>query len=232
MALGIIHYGFAIVSVISFICAFTILQRYLKIRNNLSIPFVLFLVGLAIDSLFFFLRGFYDVGVPEEIFLWQLTNVMYVAMTLPLVAFLLYPMYIQRKTSGKGFEIVILMVIFIVVSIFDLAIIAFAEIIPTYVDPYGLAHYSFDSFIPSTYYISLGIVIFLALFASFLLGLTAYRESEIFYKRRALLIMIGWLACVFGQILLLSPALAIANPVVLVIGAIIIAIGVIRTPPS
>ena len=232
MVLSIIHYGFATVSVISFICAFTILHRYLKNRNMLALSFFAFMISLALDTLFFLLRGFYEIGAPEEIFLWQLTNVMYVFMTLPLTGFLLYPLYIKAKGTQKGMGIIIIMCIFIAISIFNLVMISISDIVPTYVDPYGLSHYRLESFIPQTYYLTLGIVIFMGLFSAFLLGVMGYRETETFYRNRAYLIMAGWITAIIGQVILLSPILAIANPLITVIGTLVIAGGVLRSPPS
>ncbi len=232
MAIGFIHYAFATVGIIGLICAFTLLYRYIKSRNILAVSFFVFLFSLGIGMMLYLFRGFFEAGNPEDILLWRATNVSYLGIVVPLITFLLYPIYIQRKMNGKGTEILVVMAAFILASIFDLVLVTTGDVVLSYVDDFGLPHYVLDSFIPSAYYLVLANIVIMGFIASGLLGLAAYREKEPFYRQRALLLTVGWLLCLVGQIFILIPALAIANPIMLTTGIIMIAVGILRTPPS
>ena len=232
MAIGFINYAFATVGIIGLICAFTLLYRYIKNRNILAVSFFVFLFSLGIGMMMYLFRGFYEAESLEDILLWRATNVSYLGIVVPLITFLLYPIYIQQKTNGKGTGILVVMAAFIVASVFDLVLVTTGNVVLSYVDSFGLPHYVLDSFIPSAYTVVLVNIVIMGFIAFGLLALATIREKEPFYKRRAMLLAVGWLLCLVGQILILVPALALANPVMLTTGILMIAVGILRTPPS
>ncbi len=191
--------------------------------------FTMFMVAYALDAFFFFLRGFYALESVGDIIFWKLTNVMYPIMTAPLAVFLAYPYLKEKAGTATAWGIRLVMLYSLVVLVFNITLVAISDVSWTYNDLYGMSHFSLESFIPHTYYLTLGLVISVALISVVFLAIAARRETDSFYKNRALLLMFGWLIVVLGQMLLLSPVLAILNPFVIITGMLLLVVGVLRT---
>jgi len=223
-----LHYTYLTMSVIVSLCVALLVRRYLTQRTTLTLAFTAFMVSYAINAFLFAVRGFFLDGSPEEVLLWRLTNVMYVAMVIPLAVFLAYP-YLQEKAGTTKATMVKLVIGFsFVVAIFNLMMVAVSEVDPTYVDDYGLPHYQLVSFIPNTYVLTLFLVILVGLFSPVFLIIGARRETDSFYRNRALMLAVGWVVVIIGQVLMLNRTLVIANPFVTLAGLLLIVTAVLR----
>jgi hypothetical protein len=230
---ALINLGFLFTAVVVVLCVVSIARKYAQQRSPLQLVFIVFLMALGSIAGIYAIRGLYESGNPMDILLWLGTNVLYPAVPIPLAIFLTLPFL--RQSKGKVARTLLMtgVVSFIVIAIFNLTMIATSQVIPTFVDPWTLPHYKLEnSLVPYAYYITLALDVAIALYAAVLLGVTAHRESDVFYKRKTQLIMCGWLVILFTQLLLLVPALTILNPPFEVLGSVMVALGVLRTKPT
>ncbi len=230
MAFGIINYAFAITTVCALVCFLAVLNRYMRQRQGLTLFFAFFLVAYAAVSLTYALRGFYEVNEAPELLLWTLSNYLYILLTVPLALFLLYPLLRQTKGQRSYYVLWAVIVAIGVIAVFNASTIAISQIEYTYTDNYGMGHYALIfAPIPLVYYITLILDVMLSNVSLVLLGLSYRKETDPFYKRRALFLVVGWTITTYGQLLLLGPSLAILNPFAIVIGAILVSTGVTRS---
>ncbi len=230
MAFGILHYGFVVTAMVVTICILLLIQRYLKNRNRLTLAFTAFLIAYAASAYSYWMRGFFDIQSAEEVLLWLFSNYMYPLMVIPLFVFLAYPYIIEKAGTNTALITKIAIAYSFMTGIFNFVIIAISNVEWTHTDPYGLSHYALNlTAIPYIYYITLVFVVSVAFFSVFLLGAAVQRETDPFYRTRALLLLIGWLCVFLGQLLLLSPTLAIVQPMVAIPRVLLIATGVLRT---
>lgn len=186
-------------------------------------------MAYVISAYVYFARGLFDLQSAGDIALWKVTNIMYPLMVVPLFIFLGYPYLIEKEGTMIALIMKLAMLYSFIISVFNFIIIGIADVQWTYDDPYGLSHYALTLIqIPYVYYITLILVVSIAFFSVILLALAFRRETDPFFKTRTLLLLIGWLSVFLGQLLLLSPTLAIVQPMVAIPGVILIAIGVIR----
>jgi hypothetical protein len=215
------------------ICVAFLLRKYARQRDPLALAFIVFLVSYTMIVAVYAVRGFYESEDPMDMLLWLGTNVLYLAIAIPLALFLTLPLMRQSKGKVARALLMTAVVSFIVIAVFNLTMIATSHITPTFIDNYGLPHYRLESdLVPDAYYLTLGLDVAIALYSAVLLALAAHRESDAFYKRKSLLIMCGWIVSLAAQLLLLSPVLSIVNPPFNVLGAVMIALGVLRTKPA
>ncbi|NWF95710.1 MAG: hypothetical protein HXY34_06175 [Candidatus Thorarchaeota archaeon] len=233
MAFGLINYGFAIVLLCALACLAALLRRYIMQRNNLTLVFSVFMTGYATTAATYTFRGFYSVGEPMELLLWIIQNYMYIVMVVPLALFLIYPLLQQRKGQKSYWSVMGLVVVILIVAVFNALMIQLSAIEYTYTDNYGLPHYALEFPVGSgshlVYYLTLILDVAVSTISLVLLAISYKREADPFYKRKSLLLVVGWTIATYGQLLLLGPSLAIFNPFTSVAAALLVAAGVLMS---
>ena len=185
------------------------------------------------DNGIYAIRGFYESESPMDILLWLGTNVLYPVMVIFLAAFLTIPFLRQSKGATARTVLWIVAGSFVVVAVFNWFMIETSPVTHTYTDVWTLPHYRFDNaWVPNAYILTLALDVAIGLYSVVLLAITARRESDIFYKRKAQLIMCGWFIAIPAQLLLLVPSLTIANPPFNVLATLMMSLGVLRTKPA
>ncbi|MBD3404952.1 MAG: hypothetical protein GF411_02315 [Candidatus Lokiarchaeota archaeon] len=230
MAFGLLHILFLISGVLIVGCILFLSRRYMAQKNTLTLVFTLFLISYAIIGFAYGLRGFFDPQTAPEILLWVLTNLMYPIMVVPLAVFLAYPYLQEQIGTLTGFITRLVMIFAFVVVVFNWGVIFTSDIEFTYIDLFELTHYALVSdFIPYAYYLTLLLDIVVATFSAIFLAISFKRETDSVYKQKALFLLLGWLLVSYGQLLLLSPTLAIIHPLTSMSGVILLVLGVIRS---
>ncbi|TXT54793.1 MAG: membrane protein of unknown function [Candidatus Thorarchaeota archaeon] len=230
MAFGLLHYLFLVSGVLIIGCILFLSRRYSNQKNTLTLVFTLFLISYAIIAFAYGFRGLFDPQTTPEIILWILTNLMYPIMVVPLAVFLAYP-YLQEKIgTPTGLITRIIMIFAFLVVVFNWGVIFTSDIEYTYIDVFGLTHYSLVSdFVPYAYYLTLFLDIVVATFSAIFLAISFRRETDSVYKQKALFLLVGWLLISYGQLLLLSATLAIIHPLTSMSGVILLVLGVVRS---
>jgi len=227
MVFGIINYAYAIAAALTTVSVIAVLSRYIRRRQGLALFFVFFLVACVAISLTYALRGFYEINTDPELLLWTLSNYLYIVITVPLALFLIYPLFRQTKGQRSNYILWATVVVIGLIVVFNASMIAISQIEWTFTDNFGLNHYRLVyPLIPNIYIITLGLDVMVSNVSLVLLAISYRKESDLFYKRRALLLFVGWTIVTYGQLLLLGPSLAILNPFAIVIGAILVSTAV------
>ncbi len=230
MAFTLIHYSFMFGMICTALCAIVVLQRYFLRRQNIALFFALFLTTYAFACGSYAFRGFSVALDPLDIMLWQLSNYLYVVMTTSIALFMLYPLLQQTRDHRIKSSLWAIVGIIIIVIVFNLSVISIAEIQLIYIDIFGLGHYTLIYLpIPYVYYLTLIFDVIVAHIALVILAISYKRETDTRYKSRALHIFTGLIIVVYGQFTLLHPVLAVFNPLVIVIGTLLITRGVLRS---
>jgi len=233
MAFGIVGYSAAFAFVCAIVCFLAVLRKYSRQRQGLTLVFAFFLAAYAMITLTYALRGFYLIGDPTEILLWTLSNYLYIVITVPLALFLLYPLLRQTKGQGSYYVLwaVIAAIAFIVV--FNTSMIAISQIEFTFTDNYEFAHYRLVyPPIPNVYIITLFLDVMVSNVSLVLLGISYRKETDSFYRQKALLLVVGWAITTYGQLFFLDPSLVVLNTPAILTGAILVTIGVTRSQPK
>ncbi|RDE14372.1 MAG: hypothetical protein C4K47_04280 [Candidatus Thorarchaeota archaeon] len=231
MAFGIVNYAYAIAAALASVCVMAVLSRYIRRRQGLALFFVFFLAACVVLCLTYALRGFYEVYQAPELLLWLLQNYMYIVITVPLALFLIYPLLQQTRGQRSYYILWAVIAAIGLIALFNALMIAVSQIEFTFTDNYGLAHYRLVYLpIPNVYIITLGLDVMVSNVSLVLLAISYRKESDPFYKRRALFLFVGWTIVTYAQLLHLEPSLVILNPFALIIGTILVSIAVYFGP--
>ncbi|MDF1540614.1 MAG: hypothetical protein P1Q69_17080 [Candidatus Thorarchaeota archaeon] len=230
MAFGIVYLVYALNAFVMTIVFVMLLRRYLAERNKLTLLFSLVILSVTFMCYVFIGRGFFEANDFGSIVFYKL----YVIGTTPtaalLATFMLYPLIIQAGGFAKGKFLTIALVLVWILTIITPMFVIFGDVAFTYselnVDIYSV------SFGPLSYIAILASPLIIGVLDIFGFAAMAARETESFYRMRAILLMVGWTLSVIGIVIVLSPALLILNPILFGAGAMTMAFGILRKPPS
>ncbi len=227
---GLVHFTFLFGAIVLGICFLLILQRYLAERNFLTLIFSTFLLTYVVTGLIFFMRGLYIENAPEDIFLFRLTLIMPMILATLMTSFIVLPLIGQKE--GTTLEKVYkgLLLVIGIELVLEMIIALSADVVFTFTAD-SLAHYTLTPFVP-TYALLIFFILSTAAITFILLLQMVIKETESFYRMKALLLLIGWVFVVVGQVMFLSAATAFLNPPMGGFGMLLIAIAILRKPPS
>ncbi len=227
---GIVHFTFLLGSILLGICFILTLRRYITERNFLTLIFSLFLLTYVITGVMFFARGFYTASQPEDILLFRFTLIAPMMLATLLTFFIVLPLIKQKEGTlmEKVYKAILAVVAIELVA--EVFVTLTSDAVYTFTDD-SLAHYSLSPFIPN-YALVLVFILTTAAITFILLIQMVIRETEAFYRTKALSLLIGWALVVLGQVTFLSPVTAFLNPPLGGIGMLLLAIAVLRQPPT
>ncbi|MEM4735805.1 MAG: hypothetical protein QXS20_08845 [Candidatus Thorarchaeota archaeon] len=231
MAFGVLNYAFGIVMISAYACTAVTLRRYLRQRSNFVLSFVLFLLAYGTAAATYFFRGFFVRWDPMEMALWMTQNYFYVLMASSFALFMLYPL-IQEQLGRRSRHLLIATIAGVIaVSILNVILISTLGVAHTYTDYYGVEHYAFEY--PSgsgnylVYYYTLAADVMMVSIGLALLAVSYRRETDAFYRRRTLMLLAGVALTTYGQLFLLTNALAILTPFTSIAGTVLMSLGVV-----
>ncbi len=228
MALGIIHFLFLVDAFVMTICTLLLFRRYFEQRTLLTLIFSTFLLSFSTMCYAYFARGLYAMNTEGSILLYRFSILVTVIAPALLAIFVLYPIVLEGKEGSSGQAAKLILLIGWIVTAFSVILTIIGE-----------ASYRYTVDTMDIYQLTFGIIpyigillgpVVIALLDAFIFGLMIRKETEPFYKTRAILLFLGWILALVGQILLLSPDFMILNPILFGAGTFIMAIAILRRP--
>lgn len=228
MAFGIIHFLFLVDAIIMTICSLLLFRRYFEQRTLLTLVFSLFLFSFSIMCYAYFGRGLFEMNTEGSILLYRFSILITVLGPSLLALFVLYPIALENKGNTLGMLTKIILVIIWAITaisgfltlIGDVAYRFTVENMDIYQITYG--------FLP--YLGIMGVPVIIAIIDLLVFGVMIRKETETFYKNRAVLLFTGWLFTMIGQLSLLSAELMILHPILFGTGTFIMAFAILRRP--
>jgi hypothetical protein len=146
-----------------------------------------------------------------------------------LAIFLFYPMIMERG----GIKAARLTSVFLAALWLFTLVSGFMILAGTATPSYSFEAFDVYSttFGPMPYLGILSIPISIALIDALVIAQIYAREKEPFFKTRSLLLLVGWLLTLFAQVALLSTMTLLLNPVLSVIGMLLMSLTVLRRKP-
>ncbi|MFW9978252.1 MAG: hypothetical protein ACFFEJ_09250 [Candidatus Thorarchaeota archaeon] len=227
MAIGIIHILFMADAAIMTVCAMLIFRRYFEQRNILTLVFSVFLLTFALMCYSYFGRGLFEMNTDGSVLLYRISILFTLLAPFLLAVFGLYPKILEGAQSSSG-NAKITIILCLVVTLISLVLAFLGDVTYRYaVESMDIYQLTFGA-IPY-----LGILIgpvLIAILDAGIFLLMYKRETDPFYKMRAMLLFIGWVFAIVGQLSLLSPSVMLLQPLLFALGTVIMALAILRRP--
>lgn len=228
--LGLLHYFYLVDTVITATLTLLLVRRYLQQKNVLSLLFTFVIFSSTVFCLLMFGRGFFETSTDGSIMIYRMSMVATVAIPALLSAFLFYPMILEKKQTGKAWTTKAALFLIWIFAVIGMILVSISPAVLSH-EEYGLDIYSV-SFGPISHPIILAIPVLTVLIDAGVIAMMAAREREKFYKMRAVLLLLGWLLILAGELMLLVPGFIILNPALFVSGTLVMAVAILRRAPG
>jgi len=229
MAFGLVHYVYLMVALLMSVCMLLLIRRYLQQKNKMTLVFTLFILSYLLVGFFYFGRGFFGLNTDESELIYR-AGMACTALTPAILAvFMFYPMMAERQGAVAKYIAVLLFVVW-VLTLFSMSMLSLGTVIHSYSFDYFDVYYT--TFGPIPYIGILGIPIGIALVDALAIIMMYLRESDYFYKMRAMFLLVGWLVVLAGQTLLLEASTLVLGASLTTIGVLLMAATILRRKPT
>jgi len=227
--LGLLHYFFLVDTTVTVVLTLLLVRRYVQQRNVLSLLFTFVMFSSLIFCFLMFSRGFFEANTDGSILVYRLSMIATIATPALLSVFLFYPWILEKRQAGKAGATKAVLLLLWVFAFVGMLLVSISPAVLTH-EEYSLDIYSV-SFGPISYTLILAIPVLTVLINAVVIARMAVRESEKFYRTRAILLLLGWLLILAGELLLLVPGYVILNPILFGAGVVMMAAAVLRRAP-
>lgn len=230
MTFGIIHYAYLTEALLMTACVLLLVRRFVSQKNRMTLVFTFFILGYALLCFLYFGRGFFDQGVDGSILMYRSGMVVSAVIPAILAVFMIYPMVAAQGGLSNAKPLAFLLLVLWLMAV----VAAFLLIIGTV--GFSFSFNDFDvystTFAPLSYTAIVAIPISVAVVDALAMALMYMRETEAFFRMRALLLLVGWVVVLSGQVMLLSATTLVLNPVLITSGTLLMAAAILRRKPS